>query len=120
MAKGKQMIDLLELQKKTYDNALRLGYKMDKMVIVNKVFDELDEFIIAKPSPDVMQIKAISNIKDPAEFVKAYELHLKDREGCEISDIIKVLLSYSESVDTDSEMNLVLKNRYNNYRVKSV
>jgi len=114
------MIDLLELQKKTHDNAIRLGYTVYKEATVYKIREELKEFIRAKPSPDVMEIKAISNIKDPAEFVKAYELHLKDREGCEISDIIKVLLSYSEYVDTDSEMNLVLKNRYNNYRVKSV
>ena len=112
------MIDLLELQKKTYDNTIRLGYTVDKMSTIQKVMDELLEFRHAKPSPDIMEIKAISNIKNPAEFVKAYELHLKDREGCEISDIIKVLLSYSESINTDSEMNLVLKNRYNNYRVK--
>ena len=111
------MIDLLELQKKTYDNTIRLGYKVDKISTIQKVMDELLEFRHAKPSPEVAIIRQISNIEDPVAFCFAYEEYLKDREGCEISDIIKVLLSYSESIDTDSEMNLVLKNRYNNYRV---
>ena len=110
------MIDLLEFQKKTYDNAKRLGYKIDKQTTVNKILEELEEFVEAKPSIGVIEVKRISDIEDPIAFCHEYERLLKDREGCEISDMIKVLLSYCEHIDQDSEINLVLKNRYNNYR----
>lgn len=110
------MIDLLELQEKTYYNTIRLGYDINKQATIDKIIDELEEFKKAKPPLNVFAVNNIAIIKDNKEFCLAYEKHLKDREGCEISDLINVLLSYCEESGQDSEMNLILKNRYNNHR----
>lgn len=110
------MIDLLELQKQTHADTKRLGYKLDKESIINKLLEEIEEFRDAKPTPCPFEVRRISNIQNTAEFNKEYDKKLKDREGCELSDIIKICLSYSEEVGTNSEDNLMLKDRRNKTR----
>jgi len=110
------MIDLTELQSKTYDNTIRLGYTVNKEATIDKMIDELQELKTAKRSPDIFKLKNISNIQDNKEFCKEYNKLVKDTDVCEASDLIKVILSYFEYMDQDSELCVMMKNRYNNHR----
>ncbi len=110
------MISLLELQKVTHEDTKRLGYATHKQAIIKKLLEEVEEFRVAGKTPCPFEVRRISNIQDPVEFCKEYDKHLKDKEGGELSDIIKICLSYSEEIGTNSEDNLMLKDRYNKYR----
>lgn len=110
------MIDLTKLQQEVYSNTIRLGYNPNKKETIRAVKRELREFSKTKKVLHKAINTVVSDTICDNQYKKVYDMHIKDKEECEIADIVFVLMSYCEQNGIDLETCLMNKKRYNDNR----
>ena len=115
-------MNLNELAKKCFDNAVRRGKvteKTTKREFTIAVMEEVFEFDKATPWNTKKKQNLIDDLeksKTDAQFQLRFEESLKNYEPNEIADIICVLLTYSHLQGYDIEKYVNLTVKYNEVR----
>lgn len=112
------MLNTALVQKETLKETIRLGYEVNKQKTIKKLFCEMGEFRDSKKIEHDTTPKLVSNIRCDKEFKQYYESYIVGTEEDELPDLVKVVMSYCETVGIDLETCIMNKHRYNKLRNK--